>query len=462
MPSSGSGSGTPITPGVPGTPITAGGVIGIIDTGLPLDVWRNIIGYNPYHFWQQADNSIVPVTSNCNSIVYENAWLNADAAGREEIRRAIQTAEARLREHLNYSVGQRWIVETLQYPTPFRYGSQFAYPVSADGSWLNIKLSEGYIRNIGNETRAALDETAVVTYSDEDGDGLPETFTVSIAGVSATLDVEQVAVYFGASDRLDGDALSEKYRIRPIKVTLANTTLTIVGRSWLLVKPIKYQGFAKATIDPTDPATSTNYVDTVAVYRHHTDPTGITTDDAQATFIWETDPYPYWACSLPNLSFSPNETDPAAVAYAVGRVGIRDARLGEVSVGEAVWNADTSQFYSVSWATCRQPDRIIIRYEAGAKLAEIENTLNQSRINGRWDEIVARFAAAELSQRICGCDVANRELFRWQFDAALKGGGGGDMDITEADLANPFGTRAGQVYAWKNVKNLNTTYAFLP
>lgn len=429
---------------------------------LPLDIWREVIGYNPYHFWQQADNAIIPVTSNCNSIVYENAWLNADAAGREEVRRAIKVAEGRLREHLNYSVGQRWIVETLQYPRPAQYGSAFSWPVGGSGRWLNIRLSEGYIRNIGNETRTALDAAATITYSDADGDGLPETFTVTIAGVSATLDVEQVAVYFGASDRLDGDAVGEKYRIEPIKATLSGTTLTIKGKSWLLVKPIKYQGFSKTTIDPADPDSSTNYVDTVAVYRHYTDPTGTTIDDAQATLIWETEPYPYWACETTNLSFSPNQTDPAAVAYAVSRVGIRDVRLGEVSIGQAVWDADTSQFNAVSWATCRQPDRVIVRYEAGAKLAEIENTLNQSRVDGRWNEIVARFAAAELSQRICACDVANRELYRWQFNAALKGSGGGDMDISQADLENPFGTHAGQIYAWKNVKNLNTTLAFLP
>lgn len=414
---------------------------------LPLDVWRNIIGYNPYHFWQQADNSIVPVTSNCNSIVYENAWLNADAAGREEIRRAIRTAEARLREYLNYSVGQRWIVETLRIPQPIRYGSGW-------GNGFNVGLSEGYIRNIGAEARAAIDEDAAVVYSDEDGDGLDETFTVVINGVSAALDIEQVAVYFGATDRLDGDALSERYRINPLKITLSGTTLTIIGKSWLLVKPIKYQGFGKVTLNPTEP---TNYVGEVAVYRHFTDPTGITTDDAQATLIWETEPYP--TCCTP--SFVPNASDPAAVAYAVARVGIRDARLGEVTIGEAVWDADTSQFNTVSWGGCRPPDRVIVRYEAGAKIAAIENTLQQSRIVGRWDEIVTRLAAAELSQRICACDVANRELFRWQFDLALKGGGGGDMDISQADLENPLGTRAGQIYAWKSIKNLNTTYAVL-
>ena len=67
-----------------------------------------------------------------------------------------------------------------------------------------------------------------------------------------------------------------------------------------------------------------------------------------------------------------------------------------------------------------------------------------------------RLAAAELSTRVCACDTANRELYRWQFDLSRAAGANDEQyQISANDLDNPFGTRAGQVAAWKEVKHLS-------
>ena len=42
-------------------------------TLLPLDSWRQILAFHPYHFWQLA-NATTPVTSACNGLVKEYAW----------------------------------------------------------------------------------------------------------------------------------------------------------------------------------------------------------------------------------------------------------------------------------------------------------------------------------------------------------------------------------------------------
>jgi len=69
--------------------------------GFPLERWREHFGLNPWHFWQ-LQNSLAPVSSGCDDLVYEHAWHNPVSAGRVEIREAIDVALARLREHLGF------------------------------------------------------------------------------------------------------------------------------------------------------------------------------------------------------------------------------------------------------------------------------------------------------------------------------------------------------------------------
>ena len=417
---------------------------------LPVESWREIIAYHPFHFWGLSDSQYVPVTSACNTLVREYAWQDAQQLGRSEIRRAIAVAEARIAEHLNYHVGRRFVQETLQYPWPGVSGHQHANSADGRNRWLSIRASEGYIRNVGTERYTAVSLDAVVAYSDEDADGLQETATVTVA--TSVTNPDELGVYFKTADRLDNENVSERWRIAPAKVSISGGVATITFRKWLAVKPIRYEGFLAGNLSATS---SVNFVTAVDVYRRWCDPDGITVDDAQAVLIWETAPYPSWAicCADSNSpSYSTNERDPAAVAYGIARAGIRDARHGEIAVGAAVYNSSTGEWIGADWGICRQPDRVILRYEAGARLDAVESTGFQSRPEGRWDETIARLAAAEMTRRICACDVANQELYRWQFDLARSAGANDEQyRIADSDLNNPLGTKAGQVYAWRRI-----------
>lgn len=65
-------------------------------------------------------------------------------------------------------------------------------------------------------------------------------------------------------------------------------------------------------------------------------------------------------------------------------------------------------------------------------------------------------AAAEMPRKICACDESNRELHRWQFDVARSAGANDEAygAVSDIDINNPFGTRRGQIYAWKEVRAL--------
>lgn len=419
---------------------------------LPLDTWRKILGYNPYHFFGLANTS-VPVTSACNGIVTQYAWQAANQAGRDDILNAIQKAEDMLRDWLGYSVAPRYTEATVSWPRYQDHNTWRGGYGGADGRYAGVRLPEGKIRSLGIESRTLLATVAVV-YSDENGDGVTDTFTLTTpaAGVSLT---SEVAVYFQSSDRMDGEAVSDKYRVLPVTVSISGGNIIVKGRSYLLVRPLIYEGVDDKLqgINPDSTGLADNlFAQSLEVYQRKTNGDGQALDTAQATLLWETVPCDGWWCWGVNATFSPTDSrfDPGAVGLAIARVGIRDAELGWVLPAQAIYNSTSGLWHASGWELMwREPDRVIVRYLAGEALQA------DGQMQSRWQTIVARLAAAELGGRICACDEANAELHQWQFDLSRAAGANDEQySISPADLDNPFGTRRGQAWAWKQVKKL--------
>jgi len=414
---------------------------------LPLETLREIIGYNPYHFWGLT-NRKVPVTSACNTLLTEYSWQSANEAGRADLRRAIETAETRLQTYLGYAVAPHYVTETLDYARFYDQTFLATLPVDVRGHWKSVTLAENMVQAVGVEQLTLL-ETPTVVYSDENGDGLIDTFTLTFA--TTETDADLIGVYFAAADRWDGSDVSARWRILPVTVKINAGTCTITGRAWTAVKPVLYAGVrGNWALDPDD---TSNFAATLEVYERETDPNGTTIETSQATFVWETLPIPYgWWCA----NSGNNATDPAALAYSVGRAGIRNARMGIVAPGEALYDSVTGEWRATvsPWSAAgviRPPDRVTLRYLAGMPL---EGASGSKQMSATMRPVVARLAVAELTERICACDTANREFARWQYDRARVGSQVEMYAVSREDLNNPFGTRAGQVYAWKEVKAL--------
>lgn len=417
---------------------------------LPLESWRQYFRYNPFHFWGLA-NSSVPVTSACNTLVYKYAWQHADAVGRSDIETAIQAAEDRLHEYLGYAVAPRYVEKEVPYPHYHDVRTwQYGMSVGADYRMLPVNLRDGYVQALGVESLTSLGDTAVAI-TDADGDGVMDTFTATIA--TTETDATKLGAYFTAADRLDGDALGQAWRIQPVKITISAGTATILGRLWLIVKPSYYEGLNTNGLDPN---TAANFVSNVTVAVRSTDPNGNTLATAQAKLLWETLPCNgWWGCCGSDVTYNGNILDPASTGQAIARVGIRDAKNGLVLPAQAVLNTSTGEWQSVYWSDFREPDRVVVRYLAGWPL-------EAGAMASKWQIIVARMAAAELARRICACDGANQELYHWQFDLSRSLGANDESyQISPADLDNPFGTRRGQVWAWKQVRNLRLSGSVL-
>jgi hypothetical protein len=159
-----------------------------------------------------------------------------------------------------------------------------------------------------------------------------------------------------------------------------------------------------------------------------------------------------------SAAYSDSPYDPAAVALAVGRVGVRDARLGIVLPAESSYDTTTGIWSSLDWTVCRVPDRVFVRSYAGYPLD------SSGQMDQKWRVVVARLAAAELAQPICGCADANRALAYWQFDLARTSGANDEAygAVSTEDLDNPLGTRRGAVYAWHQVKHLRHMRGIVP
>lgn len=254
-----------------------------------------------------------------------------------------------------------------------------------------IKLRNAKVRRLGNEELTFIGN-ANVSYVDRDGDGLAETFTVSQA--TTVTDANDLAVYFVAADGVG--------RVQPVNVSINSGIATITGAAWLLARPVLYDRPVPEYLDPTNPA---NYVTTLDVYQR-------TAGE-----------------SVVSYTYHPGITTPTDPNY--GTWTILDADNGLVYLAP-----DACQPFAI-FGCNDHPTHVTIRYEAGDDPT-------------RWYQAVVRFALAELARPICGCDRENQAIRAWQQDLAQT-----NSDVTfqvsQDDLSNPFGTRAGAIYAWKAI-----------
>lgn len=411
---------------------------------LPLSTWFEILGFHPWHAFGIAGTGDLGIRTGCDTLVRRYEWQNSDAVGHKAIEEAIEQAEAKLTQYLGYSPAPHYVEEVLPWPRPS------GGPWGSDGRWLDMPTTEGEIRAVGVEALAAISTNVAVAYSDVDGDTIEDTFTITAA--TSITDASQIAVYFSSADRYSAwgssSALSARWRLQPVQVSISGGVVTIKGPKQLCVKPIKYEGVVNIGANGLDPSDTANFVTTLDIYQRFTATGGNTVATSQGVIIWETSPSHGWWCCCSGCSgssdpYSGSPFDPAATAQAVARVGIRDARRGLITPAQSSYDATAGTWAALDWSVCAVPDRVTVRYLAGLPLG------SDGLMQEPFRTVVARLAAAELTRPVCGCDSANRELYRWQFDISQTARGDELFGISPENLNNPLGTRRGHVQAWK-------------
>lgn len=422
-------------------------------TLLSLDQWAEIMNIDPVHFNQIvigdptgiADNDLDPATL-CSDPVLQFSWQHANQLGREEIARAIKTAEDNIMRYTGFALAPTWTwnerIETVRPASPELFNSWGRTP---RGQYQTVRTKWGLIQACGIETKTPLALSTGITYSDTDGDGYFETATLSVP-VGSITDPREIALYY------PGKNADEAYEVRPINVTINFTTqmATITcKRAQLVVESLmtSFQPQAVQGLIPVPPALDTSFLQIADVYRHWTDPSN------QVTLQWDS---PYCgSCGGTGGGIG----CPACVGgVGFGCLSIWDQRLGFVSFQPGSW--DGTQWGAGSWPGGRMPDHLLVNYKHGwtpTRPTDASGQL-QNRMDDEWALAVAYYTCAILDRPICSCQ-GMQQLFRhWQDDLAMNISNSGGETTTRLGSKRvqecPFGSTRGALYAWDQVQRL--------
>lgn len=416
-------------------------------TCLSLHYYAKVMGINPVFFSGATAESIgvFPLTNNRNNDLWPRySWQDADRVSQEDLARVIYDAEQDIMNYLKYPVCPIWIEQDVQmYP---RYHRRDIWQVGAfdvRGAMKSVILKYGKVIAPGQRSVSLVGTATVagggIVYSDDDSDGFNETATIT---VPTTLTNEcEIKVYFA-----DQDGALE-WEIRPARSKeITGGNFVAKFWSWQFIDP------DKASVFPTtddfraiDIGTDANFVVSVDVYREYND-----TSLPSAVFYWE--PNPPWTQSSVCGICGVSGCTACSLTTQDGCFHIRNPELGEVVPVPATYDDDTGTWSTSCFTVCRDPDIVKLYYQAGDFSNENLSGRTCEALSNYWAQTIAWLATARLERPMCaGTNIIALQR-KWQADMALTGETA--YQIQPEDLRNPFGTRYGEVMAWRRLNHL--------
>lgn len=402
-------------------------------TKLPLDTWAKIMGVHPLHFNQVRLN--LEDSNLCDSIILQHEWQNGDHVGREEIARAIADSESQIENYLHFRLAPTWEVdEWRETVRPFRRDLFNTNGNDIRGLRQTVKANWGYMISGGVQAKELIDADASIAYSDVDSDGYDETATVSVATIA--VDKNEIAVFY------PGESGSDEWEIRPTEVVISGGVATITFKRHQAVIPEKLGEVYNISGIEAIGENDSDFLTAVDVYRRYNDP------QTQTSFLWE--PGSRGSCS----NCDGDGCSSCSYRTETGCLIIRgDPRQSIVGYHAAAWDGENFAYTSGCDLSSSQPDIVRLYYYAGWR-NKVQKYV--SRMDPEWERAVAYMAAARLDRPPCACESGNWD--HWRQDLTLVQG---DEDTArgfyrdpKGVLDNPFGSRRGEVYAWRKVRDL--------
>lgn len=405
---------------------------GSIPTKLTLTRWAQLMGMHPLHIMQVRLNSN-DTDPHCSHIYFKYAWQTADHVGRDEIIEAIAESEAKIEAALGYHLAPTWEVDEWR-PTTRYYKSELVNVFASDprGYRNTIKANWGYFISGGIEAKTLIDAAAPIVYTDSNSDNYDETATVTV--VTDVTDPREIAIYY------PGKGADDRWEIRPTEVSISGGNAVITFRRELvvvedLIEAFNIEGGEAIGSDDND------FLEEVDVYRHWNDPS------TQVSFLWE--PLAGSNCA----SCFGAGCASCAFATQTGCLVLRtEPRQSVLAFHPADWDAEEEEFTSAGWGVGREPDLARLYYYSGWQDKRLRYN---NRMDPNWERAVAYMAAALLDRPPCDC--AKGDWIKWRQDLTIVAGDEDGLPRfrdPQGNLDNPFGTRRGEVYAWRKVKSL--------
>lgn len=425
MPSSG---GVVVTPSIPVPPSGATAIID--DAALPvtllsLNRYAKIMQINPAHFNNLSSPTIFPLENRCSDLWFRYDWQATDSVSWESLAQQIAGAEAEIKAYTRYSPAPDWEKDVRPWSTYHRHDISAGMDV--------IGTSYDYLIYPGRRAVSEVLAGAIIVYSDEDGDGFDELATVS--ATTSLTNVNEIKVYFA------GKGGARAWEIRPVKTkVVAGGTLTITIPSIQLVKPEKRElPPASDGVEGLSLLDSDNFIETLDIYREYTDTTAVSAEL-------------YWASNCTVCG----GTGCASCSLGVenGCAKIVSVNPGFMQAQVASYSSDNGYWTAGPWPSSYDPIQAVLYYQAGFISSSYLNGESYDPLDQRLAQAIAWLATARLERPFCNCGTASALARRLMMDMAITEGDGSKTFSFE-DLENPFGTRLGEVWAWKQLKKIS-------
>ena len=412
-------------------------------TLLALDRYAQIMGINPAHFNGGAGADIMILKNACADVWPQHTWQSPDRVSRDDLADAIREAEEDLARAVGYYAAPMWITkEVHRYPWQYVWGELDGGMNQESGHFKSLKLRWGKFIEAGQRAISLVGTATTaggsLVYSDADGDGYSETATIVLP--TTLTDECEIKVYFA------GHAGDPAWEIRPARSkVIAGGNVTIVFWAWQLFSPALWETFTTTAGFSAIPITTPgSYVASVLVYREYTDFT-----EESAQFFWEPIGVPV-LCICSECGGEGSGCPACNFTTQDGCIHVRDLDNGIVVPQVAAYSGDTGSWEPSSLSVCRAPDLVRIWYRAGDRSQENIAESNCDPLSNYWAKIIAELATARLSKPFCSCPAITARVQYIQADLSFAGTE--SHMISENDLDNPFGTRRGEVMAWRKIK----------
>lgn len=408
------------------------------DTLLSLDRYAKIMGISPAHFNQAVGEDIFPAAGGCSDLWFQHSWQMNDRVSREDLALAIKNAEEDIAEFMGYWPSPKFIeAEVHPYPRPYRrYLKGSGYNNRYDRK--SIKPNYGRLVSPGRRATAKIDDATVaggeMVFSDDDGDGYSETVTITVA--TTLTDVNEIKVFY------NGETTPE-WEIRPVRSKeITGGNVVLVFWAWQFIDPDLWETLP-GTIEALD-LEGAIYVDEVDVVRVYVD-----NSQASAVFYWE-----------PRYDSLTCPTCGGTGCYACqlttqnGCCFIRDVEQGVLVPAPATYDADNEVWNTADYDVCYEPDQVKIYYYSGDQDQRYLDGRTHDPLSDRWAKIIAMIATARLDRDFCSCKNLATLVDDWRRDLTRVDRDGPNFFISDRDRDNPFGTRKGEIMAYRQMSRL--------
>jgi hypothetical protein len=432
MASSGGTTGTPVTSA---PPINSGG-LPLPWTHLSLGRWAKIMGINPAHFCRAYAPNLSPVVfpiSNCSNVWPRFSWQNSDQVSHEELAYAIQSAEQDIIGLVGYFPSPDWVEQEV-HEMPREFAREYhSDGLDIRGEAKKVQADKRKIINGGKRALTLIGTATVnsgsLAYQDLDGDGVEEVAVINMA-TSLTMTGE-IKLYFTGHDG------EREWEVRPIKSkTISGGIVTIRLEAWTLLDPAILSDYpTDLGFRAIDISTAVNYVPSVDVYREYNDDT-VTT----AEFVWQ-------GAGLSNACSTgfTNEQN--------GMMMVNNGPNGIVIPVPATYSTTSTQWLTNIWTEGVMSDYVRLYYYSGEYSNEFLKGYTTDPLSDFWAQTIAWCATARLTRPLCGCQSPADLADKLSEDLTLSEGGRGFFTPVQI-IANPLGTKRGEVMAWRRISKL--------